>query len=82
MRKDDILIIFVVAIVAGIFSYIIAGFVFGGEQKYDLQSPEVQPISSEFKQPNEKYFNSDSLDITKDITVTNNDNTDPFKSSN
>lgn len=82
MKKNDILIIVAVAIFAGVFSYILAGFVFGGEQKYDLKAPEVQPISAEFKQPSEKFFNSDSLDITKDITVTNNDNTDPFKSNN
>jgi hypothetical protein len=78
MKKNDILIIVVVAIVAGVFSFIVANFLFGGQKNYNLDAPTVQPITAEFKTPDTKYFNKDSLDITKDITVEDNSNNKPF----
>ncbi len=78
MKKNDILIITVVAIVAGVFSFILANFLFGGAKKFNLDAPTVQPITAEFKTPDSKYFNKDSLDITKDITVEDNSNNKPF----
>ncbi len=80
MKKNDILIIVVVAIVAGVFSFVVAGMLFGGNKKYTLTAPTIKPISAEFNTDSIKpYINSDSLDITKDITVQNNANNQPFK---
>jgi hypothetical protein len=80
MKKNDLVIIIAVAFVAGIFSIIIAGLIFGGEKNYKLEAPVVNPISSEFNSDGLKiYINKDSLDITKDITVQDNANTQPFK---
>ena len=78
MKKNDILIIAVVAVVAGLISLFVANFLFGGAKKFNLDAPTVQPISSEFKSPDTKYFNKESLDITKDITVQENSNNQPF----
>lgn len=82
MKKNDILIITVVAIVSGVFSFILANFLFGGAKKFNLDAPLVQPITAEFKNPDTKYFNKESLDITKDITVQENSNNQPFSTSN
>lgn len=78
MKKNDILIISVVAVVAGVFSFVLANFLFGGQKNFNLDAPTVQPITAEFKTPDSKYFNKDSLDITKDITVEDNSNNQPF----
>lgn len=78
MKKNDIIIIVAVAIVAGILSLIIANLLFGGSKKFNLNAPIVQPVSSEFKSPDSQFFNKDSLDITKDITVEENSNNQPF----
>ena len=78
MKKNDILIISVVAVVAGVFSFVLANFLFGGQKNFKLDAPTVQPITAEFKTPDSKYFNKDSLDITKDITVEDNSNNQPF----
>jgi hypothetical protein len=56
MKKNDILIIAVVAIVAGVFSFILANFLFGGDKKFNLDAPTVQPITAEFKTPDSQVF--------------------------
>lgn len=81
MKKNDLLIIVAVAITAGIFSFAIANFFFGGAKKYTLTAPTVEPITAQFTAPSTKYFNQDSLDLTKDITVGDNANNQPFKPS-
>ncbi len=78
MKKNDIAIIVGVAIVAGIFSYAVASFIFGGDKQYKLDAPEVQAITADFQSPDKKYFNKESLDLTKDITVQINTNNQPF----
>ena len=74
MKKNDIAIIVGVAIVAGIFSYAVASFIFGDDKQYKLDAPEVQAITADFQSPDKKYFNKESLDLTKDITVQINTN--------
>ena len=78
MKQKDILVIVVVSIVAGVFSFIIANAIFGGEKAYKLTSPTIDPISSEFKQPTSAYFNASSINPTKDITIGDGSNTKPF----
>ncbi|HOR23547.1 hypothetical protein KBB76_01220 [Candidatus Saccharibacteria bacterium] len=81
MKQRDIVIIVAVAIVSGIFSFAIAKFMFGGEKIYKLTAPTVEPISSEFKLPNEQYFNKQSLNPTKNITIGDSSNTAPFNTT-
>ena len=81
MKKNDIAIIVAVAIVAGVFSFIVAKMIFGGEQKFSLTAPTVDAISADFKTPEKTYFNKDSIDLTKDITVQANDNNKPFNNA-
>ncbi len=71
MKSKDIMIIIGVAIVSAIFSYVISNAVFGGgnDTAKLLTAPDVQPISAEFPQPDPKYFNKDSLNPTKNITI-------------
>jgi archaellin len=78
MKQKDIIVVVAIAIVSAIFSYVIANFIFGGEKAYKLTAPTVDPISSEFKLPDERYFNKDSLNPTKDITIGDSNNSAPF----
>lgn len=80
MKKNDIAIIVAVAIVAGVFSFIVAKMIFGGDQKYSLTAPTVDVISAEFN-TDTVYLNDKSIDLTKDITVQSNDNSQPFNSA-
>lgn len=80
MKKNDIAIIVAVAIVAGVFSFIVAKMIFGGDQKYSLTAPTVDVISAEFN-TDTVYLNDKSIDLTKDITVQSNDNSQPFNNA-
>ena len=81
MKQKDIVIVVAVAIISGIFSFAIAKFMFGGEKIYKLTAPTVEPISSEFKLPDEQYFNKYSLNPTKDITIGDSSNATPFNTT-
>lgn len=81
MKQKDIAIIVVVTIVAGVFSFLIANMLFGGDKAYKLTAPTVDTITADFKQPDPTYFNSNSLNPTKDITIGGSTNTTPFNGS-
>lgn len=78
MKSKDIPIIVGVAIVAAIISYLIAGFAFGGKETENLSAPIIQPISSEFAEPDQAFFNNNSINPTKDIEIGENNNSTPF----
>lgn len=80
MKTKDIVTIVAVAIVSAIFSYVIAGFIFGSEGSENLEAPIVQPISTDFPVPEENnpYFNKDSLNPTKTINIGETGNQEPF----
>lgn len=79
MKRNDLLLIIVVAIVAGVFSLIVAKLIFGGEKAYKLKAATVEKISADFQTPDNKHFNSQSLNITQNITIGDSNNSDPFK---
>jgi hypothetical protein len=78
MKRKDVIIIIGVAIVSAIFSYVLSNALLGGENTANLTAPKVTPISADFPQPDEKYFNENSLNPTKTITIGDSTNTQPF----
>jgi hypothetical protein len=79
MKQKDVVIIIGTAAVAGTISLVIANFLFGGAKSYKLTAPTVDAISSDFKLPDDTYFNKGSLNPTKNITIGDSTNTTPFK---
>jgi flagellar basal body-associated protein FliL len=78
MKQKDIAIIIVVAGVAAIISFVLANYLFGGKNSANLKSPTVDVISAEFILPPTQFFNKNSLDPTKNITIGDSSNTSPF----
>lgn len=78
MKQKDILLIAVISIVAGVLSFFVANLLFGGAKASKLTYPIVDPIKSDFSPPNTAYFNKDSLNPTKDITIGDTTNNKPF----
>lgn len=76
MKRHDIIIIVAVAVVAGLFSYVISNLLFGGEKVYNLKAPQVEPISAEFITPPAEYFNNDAINPTVDIEIGDTTNPD------
>jgi len=79
-QKDIALIIIIVAISAVISVFVSKAFISAPknrQQKVEL----VTPITSDFSQPDPKYFNANSVDPTKNITIGGSSNPQPFNSS-
>ncbi len=78
MKDKDIKLLLVIVFVSGIFSLIISS-VFINSPKNRLTKVEVvEKINAEFKPPDTKYFNKNSIDPTKNIRIGEGENPDPF----
>lgn len=69
MKSKDIAIIVGISVVSAIFSYVLSNALLGGEKAANLEAPKVTPISAEFTQPDQRYFNKEALNPTKNITI-------------
>ena len=78
MKQKDIALIIIVVFISAIASLFISN-IFFGPSSHDQQAEEVQAISSQFEQPDKRYFNKDSYDPTQTITIEQNTNPDPFR---
>lgn len=81
MKQKDILLIAVVVVVSGTASFFLSKFLFNTPKNRQQKVEVVQPISAEFPQPDSKYFNSNSIDPTKNITIGDSNNSKPFSSN-
>jgi hypothetical protein len=83
MERKEIATLSVVAVVAALFSLIVAGALFNSPSKHTATALTVQPISSTFpdvkNDPNYNfYLNSNALDPTQPIEIGNSQNSTPF----
>lgn len=78
MKKNDIAIIVVVTIIATVFAILLSKFLFTPDKSRKLEAQVVQPISTEFKKPDDRVFNADALNPTQLIQIGNTSNNNPF----
>ncbi len=78
MKQNDIILIIVMVFVGGVLSFFITSAVITSPKNRKEKVETVQAITSEFKQPDTKYFNSNSLDPTQLIRIGDNSNNQPF----
>lgn len=78
MKQKDILLLVVVVFISGVVSVTASKFLLGGSNKKHEQVEVVEAISSDFKQPDSKYFNKNSIDPTQVIKIGDNTNNQPF----
>lgn len=77
MKKNDLAILVVVAVVAGIFSVVLSQ-IFFGEQSKNLTAEVVDPISADFQDPDPNVFNSNAINPTQLIQIGDSSNQNPF----
>lgn len=77
MKQKDIALIIVVVVVSGIIAFVVSNLLFG-RAKNSQSADVVQPISADFKVPDSTYFNSNSVNPTKTVTIGNGSNPNPF----
>lgn len=81
MKQKDVALILVIAFFGAILSFVTSRLLLGspGDRKEEVEV--VQAISADFPTPDQRYFNSKSINPTQLIEIGNNNNTDPFSGS-
>jgi len=78
MKQKDLILIIVVVFISGVFSVILSNFLISSPKNRQEPVEVVEPISAEFTQPSDKYFNKQSLDPTQIIKIEGPNNNKPF----
>lgn len=78
MKKKDIALIVVIAIISGVVSLIISTKVFVTQASLQQKVEKVDAIVPDFTQPDAKYFNANSIDPAQTIQLGDGNNTNPF----
>ena len=82
MKQKDIALIVLVVGVSGFISYFASGFLFASAEDKKQQVEVVQPLTSQFTEPDKKYFNDQSIDPTQLIRIGDSTNQQPFNANN
>ncbi len=80
MKRKDIIIIVVICVISGVVSLVLSNLLLGSPAKRQSTIEKVEPISADFKTPDSRYFNSNSIDPTQLIKIGENTNQSPFNS--
>ena len=82
MKRKDWLIIAMIVVVAGIFSYVLANTFVASPKNRQEKVEVVEKISNVFETPDKKYFNEQAFDPTKLIQIGDSTNQKPFNGTN
>lgn len=81
MKKNDFTLIAVVVIVSAVFSLIVARVFISSPNNRQEKVEVVGPITTDFPEPDKRFFNDRSVNPTLIIEITPNDNQNPFRQS-
>ncbi len=71
MKQKDIALILVIVFVSGMISFV-ASNKFISPPKHDEKAAQVEAITADFKEPDIRYFNDQSINPTQLITIGDN----------
>jgi hypothetical protein len=78
MKQKDLALILVIVFISAIISLLVSNSIFASPKNRQQKVEVVSPITTDFQQTDSKYFNSQSFDPTKVITIGDNSNPNPF----
>lgn len=81
MKQKDIVLIIVVVFISGVLSLVLSSMFITSPKNRQTKVEIVEPISSDFKLPDKKYFNDQSIDPTQLIKIGDSNNAQPFSSN-
>jgi len=81
MKQKDIALILVIVFFSAILSFAVSKFLFTSSKDRQQEVEVVYAISSDFPEPDKRYFNSKSINPTQLIEIGNSSNPDPFRGS-
>lgn len=77
MKQQDVALIIVIAVISATVSLVASTKIFVTPSNRQQKVEVVEPITTTFNSPSQKYFNSSSIDPTLNTTVGGN-NQNPF----
>jgi hypothetical protein len=78
MKKKDIGILVLVAVISAFVSYFLSGLLISSPKNRTMQVEVAAPISADFVRPNQTYFNGNSVNPTQNIVIQPVTNPNPF----
>jgi hypothetical protein len=78
MKQKDVALIIVLVFVSGVVSFLLSGWIFAKPADRQQRAEKVDVITSDFSQPDSKFFNNNSIDPTQLIQIGNSNNPNPF----
>lgn len=78
MKQKDIPLIIAVVVASAILSFVVGRLVFAAPKDRQQKVEVVTAITTDFEKPDNRYFNTRSINPTQLIRVTENINLKPF----
>jgi hypothetical protein len=78
MKQKDAVLIIVIVFLSAVISFVVSRLIFASPANRQQQVDVVQSISTDFPNPDSRYFNSSSIDPTQLIQIGNTTNSNPF----
>lgn len=78
MKQKDIALIIVLVAISAVVSFLLSGWLFAAPKDRQQEVEKVDVITSDFEQPNSKYFNANSVNPTQNIKIGPGENPNPF----
>lgn len=79
MKQKDWALIIIVSFISGVVALVLSNLVISAPKNRQQKASIVEPITDEFKQPDGRFFNSQSIDPTQIIRIGDGSNNAPFK---
>lgn len=79
MKQKDIAVIVAIAGISTIVAFFLANTLIANPKNRHAEVMVLDSITSDFPKPDSKYFNSNSIDPTQTVEISNNNNLQPFK---
>lgn len=78
MKQKDLVLIIAVSFVSAVLALLLSNLLISSPKHRQQKAEIVDVITSEFKEPDKKYFNDRSVNPTKQIRIGDAQNPSPF----
>lgn len=80
MKRKDLTTIAIVAVASAIISFILSGMLFSPPEDRKQNVEVVESVLTDFKRPDTRYFNQNSINPSQNIQIGTDQNSNPFGS--
>jgi len=78
MKQKDLILVSIIAFISGVISIVASNMLITAPKNRQQKVEVVTSITADFPKPDSKYFNTNSIDPTRLITIGTNVNLLPF----